>query len=147
MKLFKTYSQKPAEISRVWYEIDASENTLGRLAGQVAQLLVGKAKPTFTSHVDNGDFVIVTNAAKVQITGDKLTDKKYYRHSGYIGNMKAKSLGEMMEKTPEQVIILAVKGMLPKNKLAALRLSRLKVYVGPEHNHAAQMPKKVEVKK
>jgi large subunit ribosomal protein L13 len=146
MKLFKTYSQKTAEIQRSWYQIDASEGTLGRVASQIAQLLIGKSKPTFTSHVDNGDFVIVTNAAKVQITGDKLTAKKYHRHSGYIGNMKTKSLEELMAKTPEQVIILAVKGMLPKNKLAADRLSRLKVYAGPDHNHAAQMPKKVEVK-
>ncbi|MCL2094792.1 50S ribosomal protein L13 [Candidatus Saccharibacteria bacterium] len=146
MKAKKTYSQKPSEVKREWYLIDASEATLGRVATRVAQLLNGKRKITFTPHVDNGDFVIVTNASKVQITGDKLTDKRYYRHSGYIGNMKSKSLGEMMERSPEQVVILAVKGMIPKNKLAAGRLARLKVYAGEEHNHAAQTPKKVEVK-
>ncbi len=146
MKLFKTYSQKSAEVERAWYLIDASEGTLGRVAGQIALLLAGKAKPTFTPHVDNGDFVVVVNAAKVQITGDKLIAKKYHRHSGHIGNLKTKNLGEMLEKTPEQVIILAVKGMLPKNKLADGRLQRLKVYAGAEHQHAAQTPKKVEVK-
>jgi len=146
MKLFKTYSQKPAEIERTWYLVDASENNLGRVATIVANLLAGKNKVTVTPHVDNGDFVIIINASKVGITGNKLTDKKYHRHSGYIGNLKTKSLGELLKTNPERVIAEAVKGMLPKNKLQAARLARLKVFSGNEHNHTAQTPKKVEVK-
>ncbi|MCL2002100.1 50S ribosomal protein L13 [Candidatus Saccharibacteria bacterium] len=146
MKLFKTFSQKPAEISRAWYLVDASDNNLGRVAVVVANLISGKNKVTVTPHVDNGDFVIVVNAAKVGITGDKLTSKKYHRHSGYIGNIKSKSLKELMETNPERVITEAVRGMLPKNKLMDARLARLKVFAGPDHAHAAQTPKKVEVK-
>ena len=146
MKLFKTFSQKPAEVKREWYVVDASENNLGRVATVVAKLLAGKDKVTVTPHVDNGDFVIVINAAKVGITGDKLEDKKYYRHSGYIGNMKTKSMKELMETNPERVITEAVAGMLPKNKLQPARLARLKVFTGADHAHSAQTPKKVEVK-
>jgi len=145
MKLFKTFSQKPADIKRDWYEIDASTASLGRVAVKVANLLEGKSKTTFTPHVDNGDFVVVVNAAKVGITGTKLTDKKYYRHSGYIGNLKTKTLQEMLATNPEEVIITAVRGMLPKNKLQDARLARLKVFKDGEHTHAAQTPKKVEV--
>jgi large subunit ribosomal protein L13 len=146
MKLFKTFSQKPADIKREWYEIDASTASLGRVATVVANLLAGKNKVTVTPHVDNGDFVIVTNAAKVGITGNKLEDKQYHRHSGYIGNMKTKTLKEVLNTNPERVIVEAVKGMLPKNKLQDARLARLKVYADATHNHAAQTPKKVEVK-
>jgi large subunit ribosomal protein L13 len=146
MKLFKTFSQKPAEIKREWYVVDASENNLGRVATVVANLLAGKKKVTVTKHVDNGDFVIVVNAAKVGITGDKLVNKQYHKHSGYIGNMKTKSMKELMDTNPERVITEAVAGMLPKNKLQDARLARLKVFAGEEHAHTAQTPKKVEVK-
>ncbi|MCL2371579.1 50S ribosomal protein L13 [Candidatus Saccharibacteria bacterium] len=146
MKLFKTFSQKPAEIERTWYVVDASENSIGRVATVVANLVSGKTKTTFTPHVDNGDYVVVINAAKVGVTGSKLTDKKYYRHSGYIGNLKAKSLEDLLRSNPERVIEEAVKGMLPKNKLQADRMARLKVFAGAEHAHTAQTPKKVEVK-
>ncbi|MDR0980158.1 MAG: 50S ribosomal protein L13 [Candidatus Nomurabacteria bacterium] len=146
MKLFKTFSQKTADIKREWFVIDASENNLGRIATIAANLLAGKKKITVTPHVDNGDFVIITNAAKVGITGNKLTDKLYHRHSGYIGNMKTKNLQELMRTEPERVITEAIAGMLPKNKLQGARLARLKVFRGAEHTHTAQTPKKVEVK-
>lgn len=146
MKLFKTFSQKPAEIKREWYVVDASDNNLGRVATVVANLLTGKNKVTVTHHVDNGDFVIVVNAAKVGITGNKLVDKQYHRHSGYIGNMKTKNMKELMETNPERVITEAVAGMLPKNKLQDARIQRLRVFSGEEHTHSAQTPKKVEVK-
>ncbi|MDR0887501.1 MAG: 50S ribosomal protein L13 [Candidatus Nomurabacteria bacterium] len=147
MKLFKTFSAKPAEIERQWFLIDAAESaTLGRLATEIAKLLMGKGKVTFTSHVDNGDFVVLVNASQIKVTGNKETDKKYYRHSGYVGNLKTESLMEMREKYPERIVIEAVRGMLPKNKLIDGRLARLKVFAGAEHAHEAQTPKKVEVK-
>ena len=141
----KTYSQKPTEVNRRWILIDASEATLGRVAGTIAKYLIGKYKPTYTSHVDGGDYVVVINAEKLVVTGNKEVEKKYYRHSGYVGNMKEFSLGELRAKAPEKVIELAVKGMLPVNKLAAGRMERLRVFKGETHAHTAQTPEKVEV--
>ncbi|MDR1032833.1 MAG: 50S ribosomal protein L13 [Candidatus Nomurabacteria bacterium] len=145
VKLFKTYSQKPADVDRKWYLVDASKAPLGKTAVLIAEKLSGKRKVSFTPHVDNGDFVVVINAAKVLVTGDKDEQKKYYRHSGYIGGLTETSLKKMRAEKPERVIIAAVQGMLPKNKLAADRLKRLKVFAGSEHTHAAQQPQKVEV--
>lgn len=142
----KTYSQKPTEISRRWVLIDASEATLGRVATTIAKYLIGKYKPTYTAHVDNGDHVVVINSDKLVVTGAKETDKKYFRHSGYIGNMKEYSLGEMREKSSDEIIRLAVKGMIPANKLASDRLARLRIFKGDTHAHTAQTPEKVEVK-
>lgn len=141
----KTYSQKPTEISRRWILIDASTATLGRVATTIAKYLIGKYKPTYTAHVDNGDYVVVINAAKFVSTGDKEKDKKYYRHSGYPGSLTIQSLGEMRVKSPEKVIELAVKGMIPVNKLAADRMLRLRIFKGETHTHTAQTPEKVEV--
>lgn len=147
MKLFKTFSQKPAEVRREWFLIDAADGaTLGRLSTEIAKILSGKSKTSFTPHVDNGDYVVVINASTVKVTGDKDLQKKYYRHSGFVGNLKTESLGELRQKNPEKIIIESVKGMLPKNKLQAGRMARLKVFAGSEHTHAAQTPKKVEVK-
>ena len=143
----KTYSQKPADVTRNWYEIDASETTLGRLAVEVSKLLVGKHKPSYTPHTDGGDYVVVTNAKLTQITGKKLTDKTYYRHSGYPGSIKATSLQELLEKDPVQAIEKAVFGMIPKNKLRDGRMQRLKVFADNEHTHAPQKPKKLSLKK
>lgn len=142
----KTYSQKPAEISRRWILIDASEASLGRVATTIAKYLIGKYKPTYTAHVDNGDHVVVINSDKLVVTGAKETDKKYYRHSGYIGNMKESTLGEMRDKSSDEIIRLAVKGMIPTNKLSADRLARLRIFKGDTHAHSAQTPEKVEVK-
>ena len=142
----KTYSQKPTEISRRWILIDASTASLGRVATTIAKYLIGKYKPTYTSHVDNGDYVVVINAEKFISTGDKEISKKYYRHSGYPGSLTTTSLGEMRVKSPEKVIELAVKGMIPVNKLASDRMARLRVFVGENHTHTAQTPEKVEVK-
>jgi len=142
----KTFSQKPAEIKREWYLIDASTMTLGRLATVIADKITGKSKVTFTPHVDNGDYVVVINAKNIQVTGDKLIDKKYYRHSGYQGGLKELSLAEIIEKSPETAIIEAVKGMLPKNKLQPDRLARLRVFPGAEHDHTAQTPKVIDTK-
>ena len=145
--LFKTYNQKPAEVTRKWVEIDASEATLGRLATTVATYLTGKAKPTYTAHIDGGDYVVITNAANLKVTGAKMEAKKYYRHSGFPGGIKERSLAEQIEKDPTKVIYDAVRGMLPKNKLMDARLKRLKVFAGTEHNHSAQGPQKVKVQK
>ena len=142
----KTYSQKPADVSRRWVLFDASELPLGRLATQIATHLTGKYKPAFTPHTDGGDYVVVINAAKAVVTGDKETAKIYYRHSGFPGGIKDASLAEVRTKFPERIIEEAVKGMLPKNKLQAERLKRLRVFAGAEHSHAAQTPEKVEVK-
>lgn len=141
----KTFSQKPADISRRWILIDARDTTLGRLSTEIAKYLIGKYKPTYTPHVDNGDYVIVINAQELVVTGAKETDKMYYRHSGFPGGLKEAQLKELRAKSPESIIELAVKGMLPKNKLAADRLARLKIFAGSEHAHAAQKPEKVEV--
>ncbi len=142
----KTFSQKPADVERKWILIDATDNTLGRVANEIAKHLIGKHKVTFTPHVDGGDYVVVINAAKVKVTGDKEIAKRYWRHTGFPGGIKFRNLKEMREKSPEKIIELAVKGMLPKNKLQAERLKRLKVYADENHNHAAQKPEKVEVK-
>ena len=147
MKEFKTYSAKPTEVERKWYLFDASEQPLGRLSTQVATKLTGKGKPMFTSHIDCGDFVVVINADKLVVTGEKQDDKMYYRHSGYTGNLKEATLREKQAKKPGEVIRLAVKGMLPKNKLVDERLKRLKIYAGEEHTHAPQAPQKVSPKK
>ena len=140
----KTYSQKTAEIKRDWWTIDASSMPLGKLAVIIADKLMGKSKVTYTPHIDNGDYVVVTNAKKVVVTGNKMTQKMYYRHSGYPGGLKELKLEEVLEKEPARVIRDAVKGMLPKNKLAAERLKRLRVFDGEEHTHVAQNPKEIK---
>ncbi|MBQ8984363.1 50S ribosomal protein L13 [Candidatus Saccharibacteria bacterium] len=140
----KTYSQKGSEISREWYVIDAKSLPLGKLAVVIADKLMGKSKVTYTPHIDNGDYVVVTNAKELKVTGEKLTDKKYYRHSGFPGGIKELSLAEVIEKDPGLAIKEAVKGMLPKNKLQAERMSRLRVFAGAEHTHAAQNPKEIK---
>lgn len=140
----KTYSQKSSEISREWWTIDASTMPLGKLAVVVADKLMGKSKVTFTPHIDNGDYVVVTNAKKLVVTGEKMTDKKYYRHSGFPGGLTELKLEEVLEKDPSLAIREAVKGMLPKNKLAAERLARLRIFDGAEHAHAAQNPKEIK---
>lgn len=142
----KTFSQKPADVTRQWFLIDASEAPLGRVATQIAKYLIGKYKPTYTPHVDGGDYVVVINAAKLVVTGDKETGKVYYRHSGFPGGIKDATLREVREKAPERIIEAAVKGMIPRNKLAAGRLGRLRVFVAEDHAHTAQTPKKVEMK-
>lgn len=142
----KTYSQKPAEVTRRWILIDASSAPLGRVATTIAKYLIGKYKPTYTPHVDGGDYVVVINAEKAVVTGAKETDKKYYRHSGFPGGIKEASLSEVRAKYPEKIIASAVKGMIPRNKLAADRLGRLRIFVGENHSHTAQTPEKVEVK-
>ena len=136
----KTYSAKPSDVTRKWYVIDASEVTLGRVATKAASLLLGKGKPQFTHHIDVGDYVIITNASSLKVTGDKLTTKKYYRHSGYAGALKERTLTEQMNLDPTQVLVHAVRGMLPANRLRDARLERLKVYAGAEHKHEAQKP-------
>ena len=140
----KTYSQKGADIQREWWLIDASTMPLGKLAVVIADKLTGKSKVTYTPHVDNGDYVVVINAKNLQVTGDKLTDKKYYRHSGFPGGLTELKLEEAIEKDPRIAIEHAVKGMLPKNKLAADRLARLRVFPGAEHAHTAQTPKEIK---
>ena len=142
----KTFSQKPADVSREWFLVDASELPLGRLATIIADKLIGKSKPTYTPHVDGGDYVVVINAANVVVTGNKETGKIYYRHSGFPGGIKDATLAEVRERAPERIIEAAVQGMLPKNKLSADRMGRMKVFAGAEHAHTAQQPKKVEVK-
>ncbi len=141
----KTYSQKPSEVTRRWILIDASSAPLGRVATTISKYLIGKYKPTFTAHVDGGDYVVVINAAEVVVTGQKESDKKYYHHSGFPGGIRDESLSELRTKYPERIVIEAVKGMIPKNKLAADRLGRLRVFAGSEHPHAPQTPEKVEV--
>jgi large subunit ribosomal protein L13 len=141
----KTYSAKPGEITREWYLVDAEGKTLGRLATQIADTLRGKRKPQFTPHVDTGDFVIVVNADKIQVTGNKLDQKRYYRHSGYPGGLRSRTLREQLERRPTEVLRVAVKGMLPKNRLARQQITKLKIYAGPEHPHEAQNPKSLEL--
>ncbi len=136
----KTFMANPATIDRKWYVVDAEGQTLGRLASEVAKVLRGKNKPIFTPHVDTGDYVIVINAEKVTVTGKKLDQKKYYHHSDYVGGMKEATLREKLAKKPEEVVELAVKGMLPKGPLGRQMYKKLFVYAGPEHNHAAQKP-------
>ncbi len=140
----KTYSQKGSEISREWWVIDASTLPLGKLAVVIADKLMGKSKVTYTPHVDNGDYVVVTNAKNLVVTGNKMVDKKYYRHSGFPGGLTELKLEEVIEKNPSLAIKEAVKGMLPKNKLAADRLGRLRIFDGAEHAHTAQNPKEIK---
>ena len=141
-----TYMAKASEIERKWYVIDAEGQTLGRLASQVASILRGKHKPTYTPHVDTGDHVIIVNAEKIKLTGNKLNDKIYYRHSGYAGGLKMRTAGQMLDRQPEKVIELAVKGMLPKGPLGRKMFNKLHVYAGPEHPHQAQQPENYELR-
>ncbi|SFD14277.1 LSU ribosomal protein L13P [Thiohalospira halophila DSM 15071] len=141
----KTFSAKPAEVQRDWYVVDADGKTLGRLATEIARRLRGKHKPEYTPHVDTGDYIVVINADKVRVTGNKREDKVYYRHTGHPGGMKQISFGQLMERAPERAIQTAVKGMLPKNPLGRAMLGKLKVYAGGEHRHQAQQPQPLEI--
>lgn len=142
----KTYSAKPSEVTRKWYVLDASEVSFGRLSTKAATLLTGKEKPMFTKHIDCGDYVVVINADQLIATGNKLLDKMYYRHSGYPGGLREATLKDKMAKDSTEVIVHAIRGMLPVNKLRDARLARLKVYKGAEHNHAAQAPEVISLK-
>ena len=137
----KTYVANPQDRERNWLIVDVEGQTLGRLATQIADALRGKRKPTYTPHIDTGDFVVVVNAEKISVTGQKRTEKMYYRHSGYPGGLKSRTLNDMLERRPEEVIRLAVKGMLPRNRLARKQITKLKIYAGPDHPHTAQQPK------
>ncbi|WP_033827259.1 50S ribosomal protein L13 [Bacillus andreraoultii] len=141
-----TYMAKPQEIERKWYVVDAAGQTLGRLASEVASILRGKHKPTYTPHVDTGDHVIIINAEKIELTGNKLADKKYYRHSLYPGGLKVRTANEMRTNYPDRMLELAVKGMLPKNSLGRQMFKKLHVYAGPEHPHQAQQPETLELR-
>ncbi|MGB9710721.1 MAG: 50S ribosomal protein L13 [Thermodesulfovibrio sp.] len=141
----KTAFVKKEEVNRQWYIADANGQTLGRFASRIAKILMGKHKPTYTPNVDNGDFVIIINAEKIKITGKKLTDKVYYHHTGFMGNLKAETLKERLEKEPEEVIVDAVWGMLPKTRLGRKMIKKLKVYRGSEHPHAAQKPEPLKI--
>jgi large subunit ribosomal protein L13 len=143
----KTFVATPSTRQRDWYVVDAEGQTLGRLATQLADALRGKRKPDYTPHIDTGDFVVVVNAEKIQVTGDKLNQKTYWRHSGYPGGIKSRTLAEMLDKQPKEVIRKAVRGMLPRNKLGRQQLLKLKVFAGPEHSHHAQQPKPMEIQK
>jgi len=141
----KTFSAKPAEVKHDWYLVDASDKTLGRLATEIALRLRGKHKPEFTPHVDTGDYIVVINAEKINVTGNKRTDKIYHHHTGYIGNLKSISFDKLIKKAPERVLEKAVKGMLPKNPLGRAMFRKLKVYAGSEHQHAAQQPQPLDI--
>jgi large subunit ribosomal protein L13 len=145
--LLKTYVATPSDRQRDWYVVDAEGQTLGRLATRIADALRGKRKPEYTPHIDTGDFIVVVNAEKIRVTGDKMAQKVYWRHSGYPGGIKSRTLAEMLDRRPEEVIRKAVKGMLPRNRLARQQLTKLKVYAGPEHPHQAQMPKPMEIER
>ena len=140
-----TVSAKPAEVRRDWYIIDAEGKTLGRMASEIARRLKGKHKPIYTPHLDTGDYIVVVNAEKLRVTGNKLQDKMYHHHTGYVGNLKSISLGKLLEKAPERVLQNAVKGMLPRNPLGRAMFRKLKVYAGPEHPHQAQQPKPLDI--
>ncbi len=141
----KTFSAKPAEVKRDWYIIDAEGKTLGRMATEIARRLRGKHKAEYTPHVDTGDYIVVVNAEKVAVTGNKRTDKMYHRHTGYIGGLKSASFEKVIEEKPTQVIQLAVKGMMPKGPLGRAMLRKLKIFAGTEHNHIAQQPKQLDI--
>ncbi len=141
----KTFSAKKESVERSWYLVDATDKTLGRLSTEIANRLRGKHKPEYTPHVDTGDYIVVVNAEKVRVTGNKETDKVYYRHTGYPGGIKSVTFAELIEKAPEQAIEKAVKGMMPKNKLSRAMLSKLKVYAGSDHPHSAQQPTPLEL--
>ena len=142
----KTYMASPSTIERKWYVVDATGHTLGRLSAEVAKILRGKNKPTFTPHFDAGDYVIIVNAEKIKVTGKKLDQKIYYHHSDYVGGMKETTLREKLDTKPEEVLVHAIKGMLPKGPLGREMISKLHVYAGPEHEHAAQKPEVLELK-
>ena len=140
-----TFMQRKEDVVREWHHYDAEGQVLGRLAVEIAKKLMGKEKVTFTPHIDGGDYVVVTNVEKIAVTGKKLTDKVYYNHSGFPGGIRARKLGEILVKKPEELLMLAVKRMLPKNKLGRQQLTRLRVFAGAEHSHVAQKPNKVEL--
>ncbi len=140
-----TVSAKAAEVRRNWYLVDATDKTLGRLASEIARRLRGKHKPEFTPHVDTGDYIVVVNARKIRVTGNKLRDKMYYHHTGYIGNLKSINLEKFLAKAPERVIHKAVKGMLPRNPLGRAMIKKLRVFAGPEHRHQAQQPQPLDI--
>lgn len=140
-----TFSAKPHEVNHDWFVVDAAGKTLGRLASEIARRLRGKHKPEYTPHVDTGDYIIVVNADKVQVTGNKATDKMYHHHTGYVGNLKSISFEKLQARTPGRVIELAVKGMLPRNPLGRAMYRKLKVYAGPDHQHAAQQPRPLDI--
>jgi large subunit ribosomal protein L13 len=141
----KTFSAKPAEVRRDWYVVDATNKTLGRLSTEIARRLRGKHKPEYTPHVDTGDYIVVVNAEKIRVTGNKLKDKMYHHHTGYIGNLKSTNLEKLLDEAPERALQYAVKGMLPKGPLGRKMLGKLRVFAGPEHNHAAQQPIPLDV--
>ena len=141
----KTFSAKKHDIDRNWYLVDAQNKTLGRLSTEIAKRLCGKHKPIYTPHVDTGDYIVVVNASKIRVTGKKMTDKVYYKHTGYIGNLKSENLETMLEKYPERVLMKSVRGMLPKSKLGSAMIKKLRVFAGPEHAHIAQQPQPLEL--
>ncbi len=141
----KTFSAKPHEVKRDWYVVDATDKVLGRLATEIARRLRGKHKPEYTPHVDTGDYIVVTNAEKLLVTGNKMTDKKYYRHTGYPGGLRERTFGEMQDRFPGRALEAAVKGMLPKGPLGYAMIKKLKVYAGEEHPHTAQQPKVLDI--
>ncbi len=141
----KTYVAKPTDRERNWYVVDATGQTLGRLSTQIANVLRGKRKPEYTPHIDTGDFVIVVNAERIVVTGNKRADKRYYRHSGYPGGLKVRTFAEMQARRPDHIIRLAVKGMMPRNRLARKQITKLKIYAGPDHPHVAQKPQPMEI--
>jgi len=141
----KTFSAKNHDVDRNWYLVDARNKTLGRLSTEIATRLRGKHKPIYTPHVDTGDYIVVVNASKIRVTGNKMTDKIYYKHTGYIGNLKSENLETMLEKYPERVLMKSVRGMLPKSKLGNAMIKKLRVFAGPEHTHIAQQPEPLEL--
>ena len=141
----KTFSAKKNDINRNWYLVDAQNKTLGRLSTEIAIRLRGKHKPIYTPHVDTGDYIVVVNASKIRVTGKKMTDKVYYKHTGYIGNLKSENLETMLQKSPEKVLMKSVRGMLPKTKLGSVMIKKLRVFAGPAHTHVAQEPKSLEI--
>ena len=141
----KTFSAKAETVQRDWFVVDATDKVLGRLASEVASRLRGKHKAEYTPHVDTGDHIVIVNAEKIRVTGNKLKDKMYHHHTGYIGNLKSINLEDLLDKAPEQVITKAVKGMLPKNKLGAAMIKKLRVFAGPDHTHAAQQPQPLDL--
>jgi large subunit ribosomal protein L13 len=141
----KTFSAKPAEVRRDWFVVDATDKTLGRLSTEIARRLRGKHKAEYTPHVDTGDYIVVVNAEKIRVTGNKRKDKMYHRHTGYVGNLKSIPLDKLLEEHPERALQFAVKGMLPRNPLGRKMFSKLKVYAGPQHEHAAQQPIPLEI--
>ena len=141
----KTFSAKPAEVKREWYVIDATDKTLGRMATTIAARLRGKHKPEFTPHVDTGDYIVVVNADKIRVTGNKKLDKKYYHHTGFPGGIKEMAFNKMLDHAPTRIIEIAVKGMLPKNPLGRAMLKKLRIYTGPNHDHIAQQPKPLQI--